>query len=83
VSRNGQLKVADFGLARAISPIVRPLTVEVITRYYRPPEVLLGHKYYDQSVDVWSAACIICEMTNRNVLFKGFSDIDQIHTIFM
>jgi len=59
VSRDGQLKLADFGLARAISPFSRPLTVEVITRWYRAPEVLLGHKYYDASVDVWSAACII------------------------
>ncbi|KAJ1414127.1 kinase-like domain-containing protein [Ochromonadaceae sp. CCMP2298] len=82
VSRTGTLKIADFGLARAISPYNRPLTIEVITRWYRAPEVLMGHSYYEHSVDIWSAACIICEMSNRSVLFKGYSDIDQIHSIF-
>lgn len=61
MGRNGRLlKVADFGLARAIPAVQRPLTIEVVTLWYRAPELLLGHRYYDPSVDVWSAACIIC-----------------------
>lgn len=46
---------------RIVTPPLSPLTpVQVITLWYRAPEVLLGHKFYDPSVDVWSAACIIC-----------------------
>ena len=70
VSKDGQLKLADFGLARAISPFSRPLTVEVITRWYRAPEVLMGHKYYDASVDVWSAACIIGGERSKESFFQ-------------
>jgi cyclin-dependent kinase 1 len=59
VTRDGGLKLADFGLARAFTPNHRPLTVEVITRWYRAPEILLGGNVYTASVDMWSVACII------------------------
>ena len=59
VTLNGRLKIADFGLARTFSAFNRPLTIEVITRYYRAPEVLLGPGKYTCSVDIWSIGCII------------------------
>jgi serine/threonine protein kinase len=59
VTRDGGLKLADFGLARAFTPTHRPLTVEVITRWYRAPEILLGGNVYSSSVDMWSVGCIL------------------------
>ena len=80
ISRDGFLKIADFGLCRAFSNI--PLTIEVVTPWYRPPEILLGSRTYDPSVDIWSAACIIVEMACRRVLFSGSCDIDQLYRMF-
>ena len=53
------LKIADFGLARAFSIPIRPYTKEVVTLWYRAPEILLGAADYSTPVDVWSAGCII------------------------
>ena len=50
VDRNGGIKLADFGLARAFCVPVRMYTHEVITLYYRPPEILLGAKYYSTGI---------------------------------
>jgi serine/threonine protein kinase len=82
VCRDGTLKIADFGLSRAFTPPTRPLTVEVITRWYRSPDLLLGSNTYSPAVDMWSVGCIIAEMSNRRSLFPGDSEIDQIHRIF-
>jgi serine/threonine protein kinase len=65
VTRSGALKLADFGLARACPPHQLQLTVEVITRWYRAPEILLGCNRYTPAVDNWSVACIIAEMSNK------------------
>jgi len=46
------MKIADLGLSRAFSPPIRPLTHEVVTLWYRPPEVLLGTTHYNTSIDV-------------------------------
>lgn len=59
VSDRRQLKIADFGLARGFTPFARPLTMEVITRWYRAPEIVLGQSRYNCNVDVWSVGCII------------------------
>eukprot|EP00607_Mallomonas_marina_P009976 CAMPEP_0182420872 /NCGR_PEP_ID=MMETSP1167-20130531/5961_1 /TAXON_ID=2988 /ORGANISM="Mallomonas Sp, Strain CCMP3275" /LENGTH=365 /DNA_ID=CAMNT_0024597393 /DNA_START=149 /DNA_END=1246 /DNA_ORIENTATION=- len=82
VSRNGTLKLADFGLARAFTPPLKPLTVEVITRWYRAPEILLGSTMYSSFVDMWSVGCILAEMCNMKPLLPGDSEIDQLHRIF-
>ncbi len=82
VSKQGVIKIADFGLSRAFTPPTRPLTVEVITRWYRSPDLLLGSNTYSPAVDMWSVGCIIVEMSNRRALFPGDSEIDQIHRIF-
>jgi serine/threonine protein kinase len=78
----GKLKIADFGLARAFTPFHRPLTTEVITRWYRSPEILLGYSKYNSSVDLWSIGCIMAEMSNNQALLMGDSDIDQLYKIF-
>lgn len=82
VSRNGQLKLADFGLARSFVPPIRPFTHEVVTLWYRPPEILLGCKTYALPVDVWAIGTMLAEMVTKRPLFPGDSEIDEIFKIF-
>jgi len=82
LSNNGLIKLADFGLARAFGVPVRTFTHEVVTLWYRPPEILLGCKYYSTEVDIWSLGAIFSEMATHKVLFKGDSEIDQLFQIF-
>lgn len=78
----GYIKLADFGLARAFGLPVRTYTHEVVTLWYRAPEILLGSKFYSTAVDVWSLGCIFAEMLTRRALFPGDSEIDQLFRIF-
>lgn len=88
----GQLKIADFGLARPVRaaaeerPAKRarpgPMSPHVVTLWYRPPEVLWGSTEYGCEVDMWSAGCVCAEMHLRARLFQGVSDIDQLGKIF-
>jgi len=82
IDRKGYLKLADFGLARAVCIPVRPYTHEVITLWYRPPEILLGSQDYSMPVDIWSAGCIFAEMLAKRPLFPGDSEIDELFRIF-
>uniref|UniRef100_A0A1I7XXL2 Protein kinase domain-containing protein n=2 Tax=Steinernema glaseri TaxID=37863 RepID=A0A1I7XXL2_9BILA len=82
VSEKGVVKLADFGLARAIGVPLRAYTHEVVTLWYRAPEVLLGVEKYSMAVDVWSIGCIFAEMVTKKPLFPGDSEIDQIFKIF-
>lgn len=82
IDRQGVLKLADFGLARAFGLPVRTYTHEVVTLWYRAPEILLGGKQYSTPVDMWSAGCIFAEMVCRAPLFPGDSEIDQLFRIF-
>ena len=58
------------------------LCIQVVTLWYRAPEVLLGSQRYSCPVDVWSAACIFAEMVTKRPLFHGDSEIDQLFRIF-
>lgn len=101
----GQLKIADFGLARAFQLPVREYThevrrvwrvwceaarrkrpgrcgVQVVTLWYRAPEILLGATHYITAVDVWSCGAIIAELFLGQPLFTGDCEIDQLHRIF-
>ncbi|XP_023944840.2 cyclin-dependent kinase 2 isoform X1 [Bicyclus anynana] len=82
VDTDGHIKLADFGLARAFSIPVRAYTHEVVTLWYRAPEILLGTKFYSTSVDVWSLACIFAEMVSGKTLFPGDSEINQLFRVF-
>ena len=76
------LKISDFALARTVFHPPRDLTAEVITLWYRPPEILLGNRQYSAAVDIWSAGCIFAEMLEGKPLFAGISQIDQLFQIF-
>ncbi|DBA00375.1 TPA: hypothetical protein N0F65_000560 [Lagenidium giganteum] len=82
VSLNGKLKIADFGLARAFSIPVKKYTHEVVTLWYRAPEILLGQEVYSPPVDMWSVGVVFAEMLNKKPLFPGDSEIDQLYRIF-
>ena len=82
VSRDGRLKLADFGLARAFVPPIRPFTHEVVTLWYRPPEILLGCKTYALPVDMWAVGTILAECTTKRPLFPGDSEVDELFKIF-
>ena len=79
---NNNLKIADFGLARAFSIPTRPYTKEVVTLRYRAPELLLGATEYSTPVDLWSVGCIFAEIVSKRALFDGDSEQDQIRKIF-
>ena len=82
INREGELKLADFGLARAFGIPVRSYTHEVVTLWYRSPDVLLGFRKYSTPVDIWSIGCIFAEMVNGTPLFTGSTEESQIETIF-
>ena len=75
VNGNCDLKICDFGLARADLPNLKlsatAMTDYVATRWYRAPEVLLSFKKYGPSVDVWSIGCILAELLGRRPLLPG------------
>lgn len=84
LNKQGELKICDFGLARTITFPMKAYTHEVITLWYRPPEILLGNRHtkYSTSADIWSAGCILAEMVNLEPLFGGDSEVDQLMGIF-
>lgn len=82
INMEGELKLADFGLARAFGIPVRKYTHEVVTLWYRAPDVLMGSTKYSTPVDIWSVGCIFAEMINGRPLFPGASDKDQLVRIF-
>lgn len=80
ISNSGEVKLADFGLAR-IYEQMQTLTTVVVTLWYRSPEVLLKSSYAS-SVDIWSCGCIFAELHTRKPLFPGTSEVDQLSRIF-
>ena len=82
INTKGQLKLADFGLARAFGIPVNTFSNEVVTLWYRAPDVLLGSRTYNTSIDIWSAGCIMAEMYTGRPLFPGTRNDDQLIKIF-
>ncbi|KAL0225077.1 hypothetical protein RCL1_002989 [Eukaryota sp. TZLM3-RCL] len=82
IDKHGCLKIADFGLARAFGIPVRKYTHEVVTLWYRAPEILLGAQHYATPVDIWSIGCIFAEMVKSTPLFPGECEIEELYKIF-
>eukprot|EP00004_Rigifila_ramosa_P023722 TRINITY_DN669_c0_g1_i1.p1 TRINITY_DN669_c0_g1~~TRINITY_DN669_c0_g1_i1.p1 ORF type:complete len:293 (-),score=63.53 TRINITY_DN669_c0_g1_i1:178-1056(-) len=82
INKKGDLKLADFGLARAFGIPVRSYSHEVVTLWYRAPDVLMGSRKYSTPIDIWSAGCIFAEMSLGRPLFPGSSAPDQLQKIF-
>ncbi|UZP43958.1 hypothetical protein NXS19_011770 [Fusarium pseudograminearum] len=86
VSNEGVLKIADFGLARFYAKRHQlDYTNRVITIWYRSPELLLGETKYTAAVDVWSAACVMVEIFDRNAIFPGdgteFNQLEKVYNV--
>ncbi|ORY76880.1 kinase-like domain-containing protein [Leucosporidium creatinivorum] len=83
IGRNGELKIADFGLARFYARGRKnDYTNRVITQWYKPPELLFGATVYGAEVDMWSAGCIFLELFARRPVFQGQDEIHQLEVIF-
>ncbi|KAF9104194.1 kinase subunit of RNA polymerase II carboxy-terminal domain kinase I [Mortierella sp. AM989] len=83
VNNQGELKLADFGLARLFQKKTkRDYTNRVITLWYRPPELILGATAYGPEVDMWSAGCIMVELFTRKPIFQGHNEITQLDNIW-
>ena len=82
ITDNGLLKLGDLGLARFYGSPNRQYTHQVVTRWYRAPELLLGARSYGAGVDIWAVGCILAELLLRTPLFPGDSDIDQLCKIY-
>ncbi|XP_015908897.2 cyclin-dependent kinase 5 homolog isoform X2 [Parasteatoda tepidariorum] len=82
INDKGELKLADFGLARAKSVPTKTFSNEVVTLWYRPPDVLLGSTNYSTSIDLWGVGCIFFEMVTKKPLFPGSSVDWQLGLIF-
>jgi serine/threonine protein kinase len=82
VNSNCDLKICDFGLARAEIPLLQAhsvvLTDYITTRWYRAPEVVLSWKKYSTAIDMWSVGCIFAEMLTREKLFPGHEQEEQL-----
>lgn len=82
VNSNCVLKICDFGLARVEEPDAsKNMTQEVVTQYYRAPEILMGANHYTAAVDVWSVGCIFGELLGRRILFQAQSPVQQLELI--
>lgn len=82
VNKNGELKIADLGLARSWNSDMKRLTNRVITLWYRPPELLLGCSDYTPKIDMWSVGCILAEMFRRSGFLRGRDEATQLELIF-
>ncbi|CAH2017604.1 unnamed protein product [Acanthoscelides obtectus] len=82
VDKEGHIKLADFGLSRSFSLPTRTYTHEVVTVWYRAPELLLGARMYCTGIDIWSLGCVMAEMFTKRAIFPGDSEIDQLYKIF-
>ncbi|XP_060604841.1 cyclin-dependent kinase 9-like [Ruditapes philippinarum] len=80
ITKGGILKLADFGLARALDHIQK-YTNRVVTLWYRPPELLLGERNYGPAIDIWGAGCIMAEMWTRTPIMQGRNEQHQLHLI--
>lgn len=82
IDRRGNVKLCDFGLARAFQVPIPAYTHEVVTMYYRPPEILIGMERYATPVDIWSAGCVFAEIVTLRPLFDGASELGMLRRIF-
>ncbi|XP_041353005.1 cyclin-dependent kinase-like 1 [Gigantopelta aegis] len=81
VTRQGQVKLCDFGFARVLSGPGDEYTDYVATRWYRAPELLVGDTQYGPPVDVWAIGCVFAELLTGQALWPGISDVDQLYHI--
>nr|AAS21447.1 cyclin-dependent kinase-like 1 [Oikopleura dioica] len=80
ITKQGQIKLCDFGFARILNP-GDDLTDYVATRWYRAPELIVGDLKYNSAVDIWAVGCVFGELLNGQPIWPGKSELDQLHKI--
>ena len=78
ITEHGDVKITDFGLSRLFTSTNQQFTHEVVTLWYRAPEILLGEDCYTPAIDIWSIGCIMYELAHKKPFVSGDSEIDQI-----
>ncbi|KAJ2909863.1 hypothetical protein GGI21_001452 [Coemansia aciculifera] len=81
VTRSGELKIADFGLARLYHKPLRPMTPQMTTLWYRAPELIFGSTEYSPAIDLWSVGCILGELLTHRPFMPGKSEQEQVNLI--
>ncbi|KAJ2029761.1 hypothetical protein H4S03_007333 [Coemansia sp. S3946] len=81
LTRSGELKIADFGLARLYHKPTRPMTPQVATLWYRAPELIFGSTEYGPAIDLWSVGCILGELLTHRPFMPGKSEQQQVDLI--
>ena len=81
IAADGEIKLADFGLARSFSDPYRAMSHNVITRWYRPPELLYGARFYSGAVDIWAVGLVFAELIIRTPFIAGDTDMRQLELI--
>nr|XP_023030311.1 cyclin-dependent kinase 12-like isoform X2 [Leptinotarsa decemlineata] len=83
MNSRGQVKLADFGLSRQVDPEdkQRPYTNNVVSYWYRSPELLMGQRRYGPAIDIWSCGCILGELFYKKPIFPGDSEVSQLLVI--
>ena len=82
MNNRGEIKIADFGMARYYGDPAPPMTQLVVTLWYRAPELLLGAERYGRAVDLWSVGCIFGELLAKEPLLQGRNEVGQLSRIF-
>lgn len=82
MNNRGEIKIADFGMARYFGTPCPKMTQLVVTLWYRAPELLLGAEVYDHAIDLWSLGCIFGELLSREPMLQGKNEVDQLSKIF-
>ncbi|XP_065910491.1 cyclin-dependent kinase 7-like isoform X1 [Dysidea avara] len=82
INTAGVLKITDFGLAKSFGSPNRVYTHQVVTRWYRSPELLFGARLYGTGVDVWAVGCIMAELLLRVPFLQGDTDLGQLSEVF-
>lgn len=82
LNKQGILKIGDLGSAREYDDPIKAYTTLVVTLWYRPPELLLGTKFYSTHIDIWSIGCIFAELLTLEPLFYGTNEQSQVKKIF-
>jgi cell division cycle 2-like protein len=82
MNNRGEIKLADFGMARYFGDPAPQMTQLVVTLWYRAPELLLGAERYDRAIDTWSIGCVFGELLTKEPLLQGKNEVDQLSKIF-
>jgi len=82
IGEDGQMKLADFGLAKIYGSPDRSMSHQACTLHYRAPELIFGARIYGPGADMWSVGCVFGELMRRAPLFPGTSELDQLSKIF-